>query len=299
MSPSQRARHMDVTNTVDVTDPVAVLTVLRSILDARYTGFDFSAVDTLVQDFSSLYRGEFPGYRASDTAYHNMQHVLDVSLAMARLLDGHDGACAADEVLGPELALAGIAAALFHDAGYIRRRDDNSCTNGAAYTRVHVTRSVEFMSQYFPTVGLAHLVPICKRIVHFTGYELDPSGIDTRSSQEYTLGSLLGSADLIAQIADVDYLKKCQENLYAEFVLAGIAGEGELEGYKDIVYRSPRQLMESTPDFIRTVIDERLEGYFNGVHRYAARHFNGPNLYMEAIEHNRRALQRLLASASD
>ncbi|MBE9537697.1 MAG: hypothetical protein IMF06_01375 [Proteobacteria bacterium] len=299
MSPSQRARHMDVTNTIDVTDPMAVLAALQSILAARYPGFDFSAVDTLMRDFSRLYRGEFPGYRASDTAYHNLQHVLDVSLAMARLLDGHDGACAADEVLGPEMALAGIAAALFHDAGYIRRREDNSCTNGAAYTRVHVSRSEEFMSEYFPTVGLAHLLPSCKRIVHFTGYEVDPGSIDTRSSREYALGSLLGSADLIAQIADVDYLKKCQENLYAEFVLAGMAGEGELEGYKEIVYRSPRQLMESTPDFIRTVIDARLEGYFNGVYHYAAKHFNGPNLYMDAIEHNRRALQRLLASTSD
>ena len=298
MSQPQRAGHMDVTNTVDVTDPVPVLAAVRSILDARYADFDFSAVDTLVRDFARLYRGEFPGYRASDTAYHNMQHVLDVTLAMARLVDGYDGACAADEVLGPELALAGIAAALFHDAGYIRRRDDDSCTNGAVYTRVHVTRSVEFMFEYFPSVGLASLVPTCTRIVHFTGYELDPGSIGIRSSREYTLGSLLGTADLIAQMADVDYLKKCQQNLYEEFVLAGIAGEGELEGYKNIVYRSPRQLMESTPDFIRTVIDVRLEGYFNGVYHYVAKFFKGPNLYMVAIENNRKELERRLASPS-
>jgi len=288
---------MDVSNTVDVTDPVAVTTAMRKILDARYPGFDFSPVDTLVGGFSRLYRGEFPGYKASDTAYHNMQHVLDVSLAMARLIDGHDGVCAEEDALGPELALTGIAAALFHDAGYIRRKDDDSCSNGAVYTRIHVSRSVEFMSEYFPTVGLQSILPVCQRVVHFTGYEMDPGDIDVQSSQEYTLGSLLGSADLIAQIADVDYLTKCRNDLYSEFVLAGIAGEGDLEGYKNTVYRSPQQLMESTPDFIRTVTEERLEGFFNGAYRYAAAHFNGPNLYMEAIELNSRKLEQLLASS--
>ena len=56
MSQPQRARHMDVTNTVDVTDPVPVLGALRAILDARYADFDFSAVDTLVRDFASGWR---------------------------------------------------------------------------------------------------------------------------------------------------------------------------------------------------------------------------------------------------
>lgn len=298
MTMSQQVRHMDVSNTVDISDPGAVLKALRSILDARYPGFDFSPVDTLLGDFCRLYRGDFPEYRACDTTYHNMQHVLDVSLAMARLIDGYDGSCAAEDALGPELALCGIAAALFHDAGYIRRRDDNSCSNGAYYTRVHVSRGAEFMSAYFPTVGLQGLLPVCNRIVHFTGYEMDPASVDVKSAAEYTLGSLLGSADLIAQMADVDYLYKCRDDLYAEFVIAGIAGEGDLEGYKGIVYRSPQQLLESTPDFIHTVTEERLEGYFKGIHRYVAEHFNGSHLYMDAIDRNRKKLELLLASAS-
>ena len=299
MTMSQQERHMDVSNTVDIGDPREVLAALRSILDARYPGFDFSPVDTLMADFCRLYRGDFPQYRACETTYHNMAHVLDVSLAMARLIDGYDGSCAVEDAVGPELALCGIAAALFHDAGYIRRRDDNSCSNGAAYTRIHVSRSVEFMSEYFPTVGLQAILPVCSRIVHFTGYEQDPASVDVQSTAEYTLGSLLGSADLIAQMADSEYLDKCRDDLYGEFVLAGIAGEGDLEGYKGIVYRSPQQLLESTPDFIHTVIEERLEGYFNGIHRYVAQCFNGSNLYMDAIDRNRKKLELLLASAND
>ncbi len=297
--PVGRESHMDVSNTVDVCDPQAVLAAVRAILDARYPGFDFSPVNVLVQDFSRLYCGEFPGYRACDTAYHDMQHVLDVTLAMARLVDGYESGSEPGDALGPDLALAGIAAALFHDAGYIRRSDDNSASNGAAYTRIHVSRSVGFMSDYLPSVGLASILPVCKRIVHFTGYEQDPGSINVQSSAEYTLGSLLGSADLLAQLADVNYLEKCRERLYGEFVQAGLAGDGALEGYRDIVYSSPQHLLATTPSFISTVFEERLEGAFNGVHRHVAAFFDGGNLYLDAIDRNRRALERLLASTGD
>ena len=41
-------------------------------------------------DIVRLYRGENPGYATCDTAYHDLQHVLEVTLAMARLLDGYE-----------------------------------------------------------------------------------------------------------------------------------------------------------------------------------------------------------------
>ena len=93
-----------------------------------------------------------------------------------------------------------------------------------------------------------------------------------------------------------EYLKKCREDLYCEFVSGGIAGEGGLEGYQQTLYKSPQHLMELTPEFIRTVIDVRLEGYFNGAYRYVEKHFKGPNLYMEAIDRNRLELEQMLAA---
>jgi len=293
---SHRARHMDVSNTVDVTDSGAVTTALRAILDARYRGFDFSLVNTLVEDFSALYRGEYPGYQACDIRYHNMQHVLDVTLAMARLIDGHDASCSPPDQLGPEFALAGIACTLFHDAGYIRAQNDNQYSSGAAYTRVHESRSAQFMAAYFPTIGLQCFVPLSERIVHFTGYEIDPCSIEVKSDKEYLLGSLLGTADLIAQMADVEYVRKCRDDLYPEFVAGGIAGDSGLEGYSGPIYRSPEHLLKSTPGFISSAIEVRLDGYFNSAYRYAAKFFGGPNLYMEAIERNRKELERMLAT---
>jgi hypothetical protein len=289
---------MDVSNSVDVTDPDAVASAVLAILEVRYPLGDFSAVKMLVADLTRLYRGEYPGFSACDIGYHNLQHVLDVTLAMARLIDGHDrgetdGAC-----LGPELALAGIAAALFHDSGYIRRTRDSRNKSGAAYTRVHVSRSARFMAEYLPGTGLDGLVGVCTRIVHFTGYEIDPSDIEVTCPRERRLGELLGTADLIAQMADVDYARKCREYLFEEFREGGLAGEHASQYPGATVFRSPQHLLESTPGFIRNAIDTRLVRQFGGVFRYAAAHFEGRDLYMDAIRENCRTLEAQLAAGA-
>jgi hypothetical protein len=295
---SPRKKHMDVSNTVDVTDPNAVTLAVRNILDERYTGYDFSPVNTLVNDFSRLYGGKYPGYKACDINYHNAQHVLDVTLAMARLVDGYEQVSDEEDQLGPQLALTGIAGALFHDAGYIQRTGDNRHSNGAGYTRTHVTRSAKFLSDYLPSVGLESIRATCQRIVHFTGYEVNPDVIKVKSARERVLGALLGTADLIAQMADVDYVKKCHDDLFSEFEAGGMTGESGVTSSAGVVFRSPQHLLESTPNFIRMAIDVRLDGYFKGVYRHAADFFNGPNLYMESIERNCRELERQLAAGN-
>lgn len=291
----QRAGHMDVSNTVDVSDPERVADAVTDILVALYPGFDLSPLTVLFRDFRRLYSGSYPGYRACDVRYHNAQHVLDVTLAMARLLDGYERGCSPGEGLGAKMALTGIAAALFHDSGYIRRTHDSRHKNGAAYTRVHVTRGIRFVSDYLPRVGLDYMVGPCSRIMHFTGYEVDPREVMVANEQEHLLGKLLGTADLIAQMADVEYVQKCRDFLYEEFTAGGLAGEGSEAGYKGAVYRSPEQLLDQTPEFMRSAINVRLDGYFNSVHRYAADHFEGRHLYMDAIQENCRILLAMLA----
>ena len=295
MGQVRRAAHMDVSNTVDVTDPAAVSAAVCHILTGCYPGYAFSQVEPLVADFSRLYRGSYPGFSACDIGYHDMQHVLDVTLAMARLLDGHDRSETGALHLGPELALAGIAAALFHDSGYIRRTRDSRNKNGAAYTRIHVSRSARFLEEYLPQAGMAHLSGICTRIVHFTGYEIDPQHIEVGNDRERRLGELLGTADLIAQMADVDYVLKCREYLYEEFRAGGLAGEHAAQYPGVTVFRSPQDLLESTPDFMRNAIVVRLDAQFGGVYRYAAAHFGGSDLYMDAIKANARRLEAELA----
>ena len=87
MGQAERAGHMDVSNTVDVTDPRAVEAAIRDILEGCHANYDFSLLGILVEDFDRLYSGRYPGFRACDIKYHDAQHVLDVTLAMARLND--------------------------------------------------------------------------------------------------------------------------------------------------------------------------------------------------------------------
>lgn len=298
MGQIERAGWMDVSNTVDVTSSREVCAVVRKLMHRNYPHVDWAVLDRLFTDFQCLYEGRYPGYRACDIRYHNTQHVLDVTLAMARLLDGHSRQHAREEILAPELALAGIVTALFHDSGYIRRIGEDQYHNGAVYTRIHVSRGAHFLVEYLPQVGLEQLTAICTKIIHFTGYEQDPQDLVVSSESERVLGFLLGTADLIAQMADIDYARKCREDLYEEFVAAGLASPSGEEDCDGAIYRSADQLIQRTPAFIRNSIRVRLNGYFKGVHRYAAEHFDGRHLYMDAIEENCRSLEAMLADST-
>ena len=291
----RRQVNLDVSGRIDVTDPDSVAREIGVLLANAYPGEDTSLVARMVADFASLYRGEFPGFHGCDLPYHDIQHVLDVSLAMARLIVGYERAASEGEGLGSQLALLGIACALFHDAGYIRELDDQLHDNGAAYTRIHVSRSAHFLRRYLPTVGMAELAETAANLVHFTGYEQALNDIAVGSEQERRLGELLGTADLIAQMADADYVRKCHDYLYQEFEIGGLAGEGVAAGYQGESFRSAEELLASTPDFIEHTIQDRLNGAFNGVYRFASAPLGGRNLYMEAIEDNRSRLQEALA----
>ena len=107
-------------------------------------------------DFERLFNGQFPGYYGCDTVYHDLQHSLDGTLAVARLIVSYDRTHLADERLGPERAIVGVVTALFHDAGYIRQTDDQTHRNGAEFTLSHVSRSAHFIGRYLPTIGMAN-----------------------------------------------------------------------------------------------------------------------------------------------
>lgn len=289
----------DVTGEIDVSDPEKVCAAVLSILRQRYDDVDFSPVELLFTDFANLYRGKFSGFYACDTQYHDMQHVLDVTLAATRLIDGYDASQPNSERLGGELAMAGIAVALFHDSGYIRRKGDTRHQCGAEYTKIHVSRSSRFLAMYLPTTPLDWAASMAAKLVHFTGYEFDPAAIHVADGKQRQLGALIGSADVMAQMADRAYLEKCRDRLFREFELGGLTRERDAHGIEHVRYASPTDLLRQTPEFIRHTLHHRLDNLFRGAYRYFGAHFGGPNLYLEAVERNRIALEKMLANSDD
>jgi hypothetical protein len=286
---------MDVSGSVNVTDPQSVCDAVLAILNRRYPGFDFAIIKRLYADFAALYRGELDGFLACDTTYHDIQHVLDVSLAMARLLDGYDINHSGADQLGPELAVIGMIVALFHDAGYIRRANETAIRHGAEYTKIHVSRSARFMAEYLPGIGRADLIELTGKLVHFTGYEVSPDQIELNDPQLRLLGNLVGTADVIAQMADPAYLEKCRDRLFPEFELGGMARQTLEDGSEKVVYESAEDLLIKTPQFIKATITGRLDGHFDRLYRQVEAHFGGANLYMEALERNCQHLEALIA----
>src|SRR4051812_19961903 len=83
-----RRNEYDVANRIDTTDPDEVLSAVCDIYEHIYEQDRPQTMEQAFRDLTRLYRGEYPGYHACDTEYHDIQHVLDVTLAMARLMDG-------------------------------------------------------------------------------------------------------------------------------------------------------------------------------------------------------------------
>ena len=292
-----RRNDFDVTNTVQVSDPVAVRRAVGELFAETFPGASLDKVWLAFYDFERLFDGNFPGYEGCDTTYHDMQHTLDMTLALARLVAGYEQSVDPADRLGPRRAQMAIITSLFHDAGYIRHTErDKEFTNGAEFTLYHVSRSADFLRRYLPELGLAKDVAVSSMIVHFTGYELDLDDIELDDPRDAVVGHLLGTADLIAQMADRCYLEKCRDRLYKEFVLGGVAVERANPGEYRVRYESGIDLLKKTPVFYQQVSRERLYSKFNRAYRYIEVLYDGQNPYVDAIRNNMTHLTGILKS---
>ncbi len=289
-----RRSDYDVTNSVQVSSTATVAAAVRELFAASWPGEPFDRVARAFEDFDLLFTGRMPGYHGVDTVYHDRQHSLDMTLAAARLLVGYERSAAPAMRLGAERAVAGLVTSLFHDSGYIREFEDRQHANGAEFTLYHVTRSARFIARYLPRIGMESWVPVATRLVHFTGYEMQLSQIALAEPRDRKLGHLLGTADLIAQMADRCYLEKCRDRLYPEFVLGGIAAAAGSDGALQVRYSSGVDLLRQTPRFVHNTRIERLEGEFDHAYRYLEPLFDGKNPYLEAIDRNLAYLDRVL-----
>jgi hypothetical protein len=279
-----RRNDFDVTNRINTTDPQDVSSEIARIYQNVYQHAPPADLVRAFSDVARLYRGEFPGYHKCDTDYHDVQHVLDVTLGMARLMDGCVRATSSS-IIPERLFRFGVILALYHDCGYIRHRNDAKHANGAEYTAVHVSRGARFLERYLPSIGMGDLAQIASRVIHFTGYEVPVNSIELPGPEYRLLGNLLGSSDILTQMADRCYLEKCHDRLYPEFVLGGIARKRHKDGREEIIFSSAADLIFKTPRFYQGAT-KRLNQDLGGAHSYIEKHFGGQNLYFDELEKN-------------
>jgi hypothetical protein len=263
-------------NIVNMDDPQRVLDEVKSIAYDIFPDLDFNSVNSVFRDIVRLFRGEYPGYRKCNTEYHDLKHTTDTLLAMARLI--HGISVKEKNKFTEKMVELGLISALLHDTGYIQTVDDRTGT-GAKYTNTHIRRSIEFMQKYFEERGYSKEDFInCENILSCTSFSTRIDDLNFDSSEIKILCTMLGTADLVGQMADRTYLEKLLF-LFYEFQ------EGNVEGYENEL-----DLLKKTLTFYDKT-KRRLSGELGNVNKYMRSHFKARwdtdrDLYMESIDNH-------------
>jgi len=277
------AIHLD--DLVDATKPGRVLEEVRGMLTGILTDIDLQRLEQVFLDVWRLFAGTYPGYAGCNTRYHDLEHTTDVFLAMARILHG---AVERGRGLDRRTLLLGLVSALLHDTGYIKREDDRTGT-GAKYTATHILRGIDFSREYLLSRGYSpEDCEVCRSAILCTSLDIRIGRIAFRSESDALVGKMLGTCDLVGQMASRSYLEKLPY-LYRELVEGGVLRHG-----------SEYRFLEDTVPFCRSALD-RLANEMDGEFRYLREHFRvrwgiDRDLYLEAIEENISCLESVLRS---
>lgn len=271
---------------LDFRDNILILREVKFTVSLIAPQFDFSRFDAALRDVESLFLGQYSGYRECNTNYHDFRHTLLVLLAMARLM--HGASAQAVEFTAKDINL-GLIAALMHDTGYIQYAGDVTGT-GAKYTMIHISRSIYFALQYY--AGDDYFegnLQDFSDIIGCTGIHTMIPDAAFSSESIALLGKMLGTADLLGQMADRLYLEKLMF-LYNEFEEGGVSG-----------FDSEVDLFRKTVSFYKRT-QERFQNDFGNVRRFMVDHFRerwqiSGNVYEEAIEKNINYLKYILKAS--
>lgn len=267
----------------ELPEPIFIQETIDSIKDiiASDYGAVSKEIESLFDDVTRLYAGKWPDYQHCQVGYHTLQHALDVSLAMTRIISGYHSQN--PDCIPLETYTAGLAAALLHDSGYIKYKDDNR-GKGGKFSFSHVDRSKLLAEKYltglsWPPKQIAYVLSI----ISLSDFNDFPEVPAFANSEEDFVAKSVATADLIAQIADVNYVQRLHL-LYDEF-LEAYAHEGKenLTSRSIHVYDSFQELCDETADFYKNFILPRLK-LFDRVDRNLVLFFKrGRNPYSENI----------------
>jgi hypothetical protein len=268
-------------------DPLDEILVLVALIQPT---FDPLPLRQLHHDTARLFAGTYPGFRASNTQYHNLKHTYSVALATARLL--HGLTCAHNRNITIQVIEQALYSAYFHDTGLLIKTSD-PVLSGAIYTQNHEERSISVMTQYLQNNNLSHtLTQECAAVIKCTDLTLDPKDIAFPSPASKLAGYIVGSTDILAQMADRYYLERLP-SLFQELQEGGLK-----------IHDSAFELMRDTTFFYHNIIVERLEKMFTNTAQAMQAHFYtrwqiNDNLYYTNIRNNLNYLKKILQACED
>ena len=283
----KKSKEVQLAEYINTRNARAAMSHVKEIYSYYYPKKSFKDIARCNKKIIKLFKGKFPGYKGCNTKYHNLQHTFEALIASAILVDGYNLAV---QKLPHQLAKNLLLAALFHDTGYIQERWDKDST-GAKHSESHVGRSIAFLVKHSDEFNISKEdVSVISKIIRCTGINVSLKSIPFSSGEEEAAGWILGSADILGQMSDREYLERLLF-LYDEFREAGIPG-----------YETEFDIIRNTLDFYE-IITKRLSVSFRSIYDYARYHFKerigvDKNLFMEAINRNIAYIEKIIEDSS-
>ena len=190
---------------IEADGPDAVINEVLTILKSAAPRLDPSPIVHGYRTMENLYSGNFPGYQACNTGYHDLSHAAGTFLTMARLI--HGAILDSEKITEREILLALIAAG-FHDAGYIQEVEDREGT-GAKFKTGHEQRSIGLLARHAGEFGLTQSeAGSVGCLIRCTDMSANVTDVQFNNDRLELLGRMLAGADLLAQLSDQVYLEK-------------------------------------------------------------------------------------------
>jgi len=184
-----------------------------------------------------------------------------------------------------------IAAIVFHDTGYLKRRGDSD-GSGAKYSSIHVGRSCFHAWDLLPGFGFTNEeLRKIQNAICATGISVRMDKIPFRDPSEWLIGAIVATGDMLGQMAAEDYPERLA-GLYLEFREA--TAFSRLEGAGLGMYRSLLDLLNGTEKFYYAYVTQVLDQEWRGVYRVLDDPY-GNNCYITRIRTN---LARIKSMAS-
>jgi len=264
-------------------DPSAVGAQAQAAYLAMFPDGDRGFVPQAFGWATDCFSGNNRDFQAVDARYHDLEHTLQGTLCLARLLHRRHAA-SAQPPLTQRVFELGLLAILFHDTGYLKKRGDTQGT-GAKYTITHVERSAEFATSLLAEKGFNESeTQSVRNMIRCTGLNAKLNLIPFQSEIEKIAGFALATSDLLGQMAAEDYVAKLPF-LYSEFAEAA-AFSGD-KNHVVASFSSASDLIQKTPAFWESIVKAKLARDFGSLDRYLNDPYpSGPNEYVERIEAN-------------
>lgn len=260
-----------------------VLPEILSLCATTWPTVDLSAFKESYQHVTDFFRGENPVFNKNILPYHNLRHTRIVTLAAARIFHGlHHGGTKIRAVAVEK----GLLCALFHDTGMLELRMEQHPFIDCKSTVTHEKRSAQLMRSYISIIGLPVYYSLeCEEIINHTNLAVETNAI-VCSNESKLIGQVVGSADVIAQMADRYYLE-CLSSLFYE-----------MKKDDSTQFSTLHEMMVNTSAFYES-IKGRLQNELGGVYHSLRHHFNKTlqvdrNVYMDQIDANVDYLNKIM-----